>query len=489
MTHQTAHNMSCVDAPAHSLASSTVVDAPVIEEEEESRRDRKRIQKRENRRQRNTERREVDQVQCRQECRYFFAHGLRFIVPYEHTFYASAKTRWIGRTLVDVFTSEFVAYSRQHYEDAIRSGHIRVLPRVVQHQKNVAPLEPAERTITPIDYRIRDLDRVAHTLHRHEVPVSAAPINILYETPELVIVDKPASMPIHPCGKYRYNSLLYILEHDLGERLYSVHRLDRLTSGLVLLARSSAYCASFSKQLFSGRFTKQYIAYVHILSQNLISCSKMVSSSIQTGVSWASFLQSHSWWTRRSAPSIQHWAFAEWCCPILLIPAPMFALHAHCFVVSVCPPIVVVVWCCVSLSLVALISCACTCSGVVIQLSMIPTMVLTFQLLKLTFVSFIYFIDSHQVVHCDCPIAIDTRLPRQWPLRCPWNERSAATLCDTSQMKCSKMYICAAVPAMARKMPSATTARRSRRILTATAFDFRAPCRHVCNKKYVISTH
>ncbi len=42
----------------------------------------------------------------------------------------------------------------------------------------------------------------------------------------------------------------------------AIHRLDRLTSGLVLLAKSPAYAAAFMKQLYSGQFVKQYVARV-----------------------------------------------------------------------------------------------------------------------------------------------------------------------------------------------------------------------------------
>jgi 23S rRNA-/tRNA-specific pseudouridylate synthase len=63
--------------------------------------------------------------------------------------------------------------------------------------------------------------QIIHTLHRHEPPVLGAPINILYETTELIVVDKPPSMPVHPCGKYRHNSLLKILENELGLQLFS----------------------------------------------------------------------------------------------------------------------------------------------------------------------------------------------------------------------------------------------------------------------------
>jgi tRNA pseudouridine32 synthase len=57
-----------------------------------------------------------------------------------------------------------------------------------------------------------------------------------------LVVSKPPSMPTHACGSYRHNSLHSVLRHmrpDI-EQLNIVHRLDRLTSGIVILAKTAA---------------------------------------------------------------------------------------------------------------------------------------------------------------------------------------------------------------------------------------------------------
>jgi len=53
---------------------------------------------------------------------------------------------------------------------------------------------------------------------RHELPVSAEPIEIIADTDELLVVNKPSSIPIHPCGRYRFNSLVFILAKEKGFR-------------------------------------------------------------------------------------------------------------------------------------------------------------------------------------------------------------------------------------------------------------------------------
>lgn len=78
-----------------------------------------------------------------------------------------------------------------------------------------------------------------NTVHRHEPPVVGRPLEVLVDDGEVLVVDKPASIPVHPCGRFRHNTVIFILgkEHGISE-LHTVHRLDRLTSGVLLFART-----------------------------------------------------------------------------------------------------------------------------------------------------------------------------------------------------------------------------------------------------------
>ncbi|PWA76891.1 RNA pseudouridine synthase 7 [Artemisia annua] len=98
---------------------------------------------------------------------------------------------------------------------------------------------------------------------RHEPPVMASNVTILHEGEDVLTVCKPASVPVHPCGQYRKNTVVGILqaEHDLAP-LFPIHRLDRLVSGLLILARSASQAEIFRQQIESGLVQKQYIAKV-----------------------------------------------------------------------------------------------------------------------------------------------------------------------------------------------------------------------------------
>jgi len=52
-------------------------------------------------------------------------------------------------------------------------------------------------------------------------------------------VNKPPSLTIHTGGGFHYNTLISIMEHELKYKgLYVLHRLDRLTSGLIIFAKN-----------------------------------------------------------------------------------------------------------------------------------------------------------------------------------------------------------------------------------------------------------
>eukprot|EP00934_Nitzschia_sp_Nitz4_P006597 Nitzschia sp. Nitz4//scaffold189_size62959//41492//43147//NITZ4_006313-RA/size62959-processed-gene-0.24-mRNA-1//1//CDS//3329539911//6587//frame0 len=174
---------------------------------------------------------------------------IRTVEPYPYTFTTYAKARWIGRTILDVYATEFGSYPKSYYESAILQG------RILVSDKNVS-----------LDYIVKGGDVLTHTVHRHEpgvaVASSSAPyVNIVQNTDQILAVDKPGTLPVHACGGYHIQSLMNLLEADFG-KLYTIHRLDRLTSGLVLLGKTSAVAQEWGKAIMQRDCQKYYLARV-----------------------------------------------------------------------------------------------------------------------------------------------------------------------------------------------------------------------------------
>lgn len=139
---------------------------------------------------------------------------VRRVQPMVQTMETFAKGRWLGREILEVLSKEFGGYTQEYWLNAFKYGHITI------NGKQVSP-----------SYRFQNSDRFLHRTHRHEPPVTGD-IHLVAETEDFLAVSKPSSMPVHPCGAFRYNSLEYILKYapltpTQSSKLHLAYRLDK----------------------------------------------------------------------------------------------------------------------------------------------------------------------------------------------------------------------------------------------------------------------
>lgn len=159
---------------------------------------------------------------------------------------------------LDVFLQERLAeYSRSRLQQWIKAGRVRV---------NGAAERPS--------YRLRGGEAVE--VEPAELPPLRAvpeeiPLRILYQDQDVIAVDKPAGMVVHAGAGVRTGTLVNALLHHFGSlsqlggelRPGIVHRLDRYTSGVLLVARSDAAHRKLAQQFAARRVEKVYLALVH----------------------------------------------------------------------------------------------------------------------------------------------------------------------------------------------------------------------------------
>lgn len=89
-------------------------------------------------------------------------------------------------------------------------------------------------------------------------------IEVCHTDPDFYVIAKPAGLPVHPTARYHYSTLTAVLrERFPGEYLQLAHRLDRETSGLMLVARSPAAGSTLKKAFARRLIKKRYLAIVH----------------------------------------------------------------------------------------------------------------------------------------------------------------------------------------------------------------------------------
>lgn len=120
------------------------------------------------------------------------------------------------------------------------------------------------KPVPSIYYPIRNGDIISHTLHRHEPPVTAQAIGIVHEDDDLIVINKPAGVPVHPAGRYNYNSIVELMRAARGPDWNPMpcNRLDRLTSGIMFVAKHASAAERLGKQIQQRSVAKEYVARV-----------------------------------------------------------------------------------------------------------------------------------------------------------------------------------------------------------------------------------
>lgn len=108
------------------------------------------------------------------------------------------------------------------------------------------------------------------------------PLSIVYEDEDILVIDKPAGLPIHPSmGHYEYtlgNALCWYTHHVLGYEHYVnriVNRLDRDTSGLLIAAKNMHAAARLGDMIRAHAIQREYLAIASGDVRDLFRCSDM----------------------------------------------------------------------------------------------------------------------------------------------------------------------------------------------------------------------
>ena len=112
------------------------------------------------------------------------------------------------------------------------------------------------------DHVVRKSDRVAYTILHAEPPVDDR-YDVVFEDDHYLAVAKSGNIPVHACGIYIVNTLIARLRADFGENVNLVHRLDRETSGVVVLAKHKEANRLLARMFERGEVAKRYVAIVH----------------------------------------------------------------------------------------------------------------------------------------------------------------------------------------------------------------------------------
>lgn len=158
--------------------------------------------------------------------------------------------RWLSGHLSDL--------SRSRIKQAIQDGHATLNGEVIRNAST--SVKPGDRVSFSLPVTSDN------TLQPQDIPLL-----VVYEDDDLLVVDKPAGMVVHPAPGNPDNTLVNALLHHCGSRLSTlgdpdrpgiVHRIDKDTSGLLVVAKSNSAYEGLTAQFAAHSVERRYIAFV-----------------------------------------------------------------------------------------------------------------------------------------------------------------------------------------------------------------------------------
>jgi len=154
---------------------------------------------------------------------------------------------------LDVYLAEVTGYTRSYIKILSDEGNITVNGAKVKCGKILKGNETIE-----INAPQKELDIVAQDI----------PISILYQDEDMAVIDKPQGLTVHPAGRFTRDTLVNALLYNLNDlssingvfRPGIVHRLDKDTSGVMVVAKSNFAHLNLSKQIEKRQVDKIYMA-------------------------------------------------------------------------------------------------------------------------------------------------------------------------------------------------------------------------------------
>ncbi|MEO6710386.1 MAG: RluA family pseudouridine synthase, partial [Planctomycetota bacterium] len=172
---------------------------------------------------------------------------------------------------LDVFLAMHLTWrSRSAVQNLIREGSVKVDASSPEHPKGAGTAKVERRPGRKLAHGSQVIVAVPddQPVRRIEPP-STTEIVVLYEDEDALVVDKPALLAVHPSGRYLSDTLIQrVLAHFQYNRLHRdarprlCHRLDRETSGVLLIGKTPQSHAEFMRQFEARETEKEYLAIV-----------------------------------------------------------------------------------------------------------------------------------------------------------------------------------------------------------------------------------
>ncbi|MEE8260141.1 MAG: RluA family pseudouridine synthase [Nitrospinaceae bacterium] len=166
--------------------------------------------------------------------------------PAEQIYESYLPGKYFGYTVVGYFAERFPYLSQEEWQERILDGRITV---------NGEQVDPGSL--------LKAHDYIVTRMGVREEPPADRTLDVVYEDDAIRVFNKGAPLAVHPSGRYFKNSMTEILKEAYpDETPRPVQRLDALTTGLVVFAKSKTAATHLMREFEQNRVDKEYLALV-----------------------------------------------------------------------------------------------------------------------------------------------------------------------------------------------------------------------------------
>ena len=164
-----------------------------------------------------------------------------------------------GLRLDQFIQMQYLGLSREHIKKKIFNGEVQLIGRPV----NARPKTKVYKG-DKISFQIQNTSHEDEWWDGKKLSLETTP-KIVYEDKNLIAISKPPYMSVHPTGKHLFNCVTVYFENALKKSVHSVHRLDRETSGILLLAKNPD-TASVLTRCFEKSLVKKCYFFIAVIN-------------------------------------------------------------------------------------------------------------------------------------------------------------------------------------------------------------------------------
>lgn len=164
---------------------------------------------------------------------------------------------------LDQFCAVYLpTFSREAIKRKIKSGNVKIDNRPFPHKASVKVYHNEKITFTTFREDLED------EYWRGELLTLQFDPEIIYEDKDIIVISKPSYMTTHPSGKHLFNCATVYFEEKYGHPIHSIHRIDRETSGVLVLGKSPKAASKCTTLFEEDLVSKCYFFIAHKEKEN-----------------------------------------------------------------------------------------------------------------------------------------------------------------------------------------------------------------------------